>query len=270
MTSLPLIPVSTILLTKNSAATLPAYLASMNQVDDIVVLDGGSTDGTLELLKKYPQVRVFPQDPQFLDDKGYIIDFAGIRNSGYALARHRWIVCIDADESADANLLDEVAQVIAKNEPAVYYCSRQFLVNDRPVVQFAKVAADHLRLFHLDAVFGCVKPVHERLDIKPGAKIGHLRTRVLVPLPSADRARPKYNRYLAIERKWRGKLPWSTWWRWMFFRNIRSIVGQSCMWLLSFTIPKRGPRYPVALLYEQIRYVWLLTWYTCPIGLLRA
>jgi glycosyltransferase involved in cell wall biosynthesis len=270
MTSQSLIPVSTILLTKNSVETLPAYLASMNCVDDIIVLDGGSTDGTLELLARHSQVRVFPQDPKYLDEKGYIIDFSGMRNSGYALARHRWILCIDADESADPKLLEEVAQIVAKNEPAVYYCPRQFVLNGQLVVQFLKVTTDHLRLFHLDAVNGCIKPVHERLDIKPGAKIGYLHTGVLVPLPAANRVRPKYDRYLAIECRWRGKLAWGKWWRWMFFRNLRSIIGQFLIWLLSYTIPKKGPRYPLALVYEQIRYVWLLTWYTCPIRLLRA
>lgn len=259
------IPVSTILLTKNAAATLPDYFASMRRVDDIVVLDGGSTDATLALAQSETAVRVFAQPKEYLDENGYIIDFSGVRNYGYRLAKHRWILYVDADEAATPDLLDEVAEVIRDGQPGVYYCRRQFSVNRQPVVQFACSTSDHLRLFHLDCVRGCVKPVHERLDVIPGSFVGHLRTAISVPLFSARCMRPKYDRYLRIELQWRGKQSWPVWLRWTLLRNIISVFRQVLVWCCTFFIPRRGPRYPSSMVYEQVRYLTILTWKTCPL-----
>lgn len=257
--------VSTILLTKNSAQSLGQYFASMKRVDDIIVLDGGSTDATLDLCQAENNVRVQSQPSEYLDHDGFIIDFSGVRNFGYSLAKHRWILCIDADEMADPRLLDEVSDVIQKGQRGVYYCKRQFTYNGRNVVQFAVSSSDHLRLFHLDCVRGCVKPVHERLDVLPHTSRYHLHTSVIVPLPDARRVRPKYDRYLRIELMWREKQTWSVWLRWSLFRNVRSISSQILVWLCTFLIPRRGPRYPLSLLIEQVRYLWLVTWYGVPL-----
>jgi glycosyltransferase involved in cell wall biosynthesis len=260
-----MLPVSTVLLTRNSMASLPAYLESMREVDDIIVLDGGSTDGTLELLKKQPNCRVFPQNPKYLDADGRIVDFSSVRNEGYALARHRWILCVDADESASPKLLAEVRRVVEENEPGVYAIRRRFLHRGRPVVILRKSATDQIRLFHLDRVRGCVRPVHERLDILPGTKRGMLDVDVDVPLPDAADARKKYDRYLAIEVRHNRGITFRRWFRWILLRTLVSIPRRIGVIVLMRLIPKPGPRYPLALEWEQMRYSVLLTWRTWPL-----
>ncbi len=256
------IPVSTVLLTKNEMKVLPQYLESMREVDDIIVLDGGSTDGTVELLKTQPNCRVFPQDPRFIDADGYITDFSAVRNQGYALAKHKWILCVDADESASPELLQQVRETIEHGKPGVYYVKRLFTLGGKPIVSFD--VTDHIRLFHLDSVRGCVKPVHERLDIIPGSYIGHLNEVVIVPIDATKNLRPKYDRYLAIEVKHRKDISFGRWFRWIFFRNLFSIARRTLVIIAVRLIPKRGPRYPLSLEFEQMRYLWLLTWKTMP------
>ena len=114
--------------------SLPAYIESMKDVDDIVVLDGGSTDGTREFLSKQSNCRVFDQDPHYLDANGYIIDFSAVRNQGYALAKHPWILCIDADETASHALLEQVRSVVESGKTGVYYVNRLFTLHGKPVV----------------------------------------------------------------------------------------------------------------------------------------
>lgn len=257
--------VSTVLLTKNNAASLEQYLASMRDIDDIIVLDGGSTDGTQDLLRHAPNVRMFAQPKEFLDLNGYIVDFSGVRNAGYRHAKHRWILCVDADEVATADLLADVRRVVAEGEPGVYCAQRVFYKDGKRVVNFAKSSSDQLRLFHLDVVRGCVRPVHEKLDVLPGAKRGMLHVEVSVPLPLAASVRRKYDRYLAIEVWANAGMPFSRWLRWIFLRNLIAIVRRAAVNLLSYCIPRRGPRYPWSLDWEQIRYSWLLTWRTCPL-----
>ena len=258
------IAVSTVLLTKNSEASLPKYLASMTEVDDIVALDGGSTDGTLKLLEGRPNVRVFPQHPDFLEN-GRIVDFASMRNYGYGLCTHPWILCVDSDEAASPQLLAEVRAIVERGEPGVYYARRLFTVGGKPVVNLTASASDQIRLFHRAVAPGCVRPVHERVIVLPGAKKGMLKETITVPLPTAAASRPKYDRYLAIEVAKNGGISWGRWFRWLLLRNLWSTVRRCAVIVLVRLLPKRGPRYPLELEYEQLRYVWLLTWRTCPL-----
>jgi hypothetical protein len=107
--------------------------------------------------------------------------------------------------------------------------------------------------------------VHERVIVLPGAKKGILSETIVVPVPSAASARPKYDRYLAIEVANNAGISWGTWLRWLLLRNIWSTLRRCLTIVAVRLIPKRGPRYPLELEYEQLRYVWLLTWRTCPL-----
>ncbi|HVW66393.1 MAG TPA: glycosyltransferase [Candidatus Peribacteraceae bacterium] len=258
------LPVSTVLLTKNSMRSLPQYFDSMRIVDDIIVLDGGSTDGTREFVQAQPNARLFDQDPHFLDAAGYIQDFSALRNAGYVLARHPWILCVDADEEAGAELLTEVRRVVERDIPGVYFVQRTFTLDGRPVVMFPGSGFDQIRLFHLSCVRGCVKPVHERLDIIPGSPKKILPVPVFVPLAPASAVRPKFDRYLKIEIAYGRNMPWGRWLRWRLLRNMISIPRMFAANLATYVIPKRGPRYPFPLVWEQARYSWLLLWRTAP------
>ncbi|MBL4589374.1 MAG: glycosyltransferase family 2 protein [Alphaproteobacteria bacterium] len=69
-----------------------------NLSDDIVIVDSGSTDGTLELVKKYTD-RVYHKNWEgFGQQKVY----------GESLCRHDWILNLDADEI----LLDDIRKSI--------------------------------------------------------------------------------------------------------------------------------------------------------------
>lgn len=256
------IPVSTVLLTKNVASVLPRYLASMRDIDDIIVLDGGSKDGTRALLESQKNCRVFPQNPAYVDAEGYITDFSAIRNEGYARAKHPWILCIDADESASTGLLEQVRKIVQSGAPGVYYVRRLFTIQGEPIVSFD--ANDHVRLFHRSCVRGCVKPVHERLDIIPGSFIGYIDDVVYVPIDTTKSVRPKYDRYLQIEYRALKDCSWGRWCRWLLLRNLLSMLRRIGVVIAIRLLPKRGPRYPWSLEYEQLRYLWLLTWRTIP------
>lgn len=259
-----LIPVSVVLLTRNSARSLRAYFASMREVDDIVVLDGGSTDGTTEFCRRQPNCRVFSQDPRGIDAAGYITDFSLQRNYGHRLARHSWILYVDADEVGHPALLAEVRAVIARGVPGVYYARRVFTQNGWRVVTLPWTSSDQIRLFHTSCVRGCQRPVHEKLAVLPGAQRGKLMAEVIVPLEDATRLRRKYDRYLSIEARANANIPFVRWLRWILLRNLWSIVRRFCGAVLVRFLPVRGPRYPWRLEWEQWRYSFLLIQRTCP------
>jgi tetratricopeptide (TPR) repeat protein len=78
------------MIVRDEAEHLPACLESIrNVVDEIVIVDTGSTDDTVSIARSYgARVEIHP----------WREDFATPRNLGLDLARGRWILYIDADE----------------------------------------------------------------------------------------------------------------------------------------------------------------------------
>lgn len=93
-------PLSVVVTTFNNAATLDRCLASVAFAEDRVVLDSGSTDGTLEIAAKYG-ARIFHEPFR---------DYATQKQSAIDKARHDWVLLLDADEA----LTDAAAAVIAE------------------------------------------------------------------------------------------------------------------------------------------------------------
>ena len=80
---------SLVVTTLNNAATLERSLASVPFADDIVLLDSGSTDATLEIAARY-KARIFSEP-----FKGY----AAQKQSALDKAAHAWTLLLDADEA---------------------------------------------------------------------------------------------------------------------------------------------------------------------------
>ncbi len=90
---------SVVILTLNEERNLPRCLASVRECDDVVVLDSGSTDRTVELARA-AGARVFTRP---------FDDFAGQRNfaQGEIPFRHPWVFHLDADEQMTPELVAE-------------------------------------------------------------------------------------------------------------------------------------------------------------------
>lgn len=99
------VSISASLIVRNEEAFLAGCLASLaGHVDEIVVVDTGSVDGTIEIAESFG-VRLLHR--QWRDD------FAWARNEGLAAATGSWILYIDADERlalpAGSSLRDNLA-----------------------------------------------------------------------------------------------------------------------------------------------------------------
>ncbi|MCS6852418.1 MAG: glycosyltransferase [Gemmataceae bacterium] len=97
--------VSLTMIVKNEEADLPGCLESVaDLVDDIVVIDTGSTDRTKEVAARYG-ARVF--------DFTWIDHFAAARNEGIKHAVGDWIFWMDADDRLDADNRGRLKQLFA-------------------------------------------------------------------------------------------------------------------------------------------------------------
>jgi (heptosyl)LPS beta-1,4-glucosyltransferase len=98
--------ITVVIITRNEARNLPRCLASVAGVaDEIIVADSGSTDGT-QRIAQAAGVRLLEVQWQ-----GY----AATKNAANALARHPYILSLDADEA----LTPELRQAILAAKPAL-------------------------------------------------------------------------------------------------------------------------------------------------------
>ena len=101
-------PLSVVILTKNEEDRLPAALASVAFADETVVADTGSTDATAER-SRLAGARFVP-----IGWEGFV----GSRNRALALARHDWVLVLDADERVSEALRLEILAVLEADDPA--------------------------------------------------------------------------------------------------------------------------------------------------------
>jgi glycosyltransferase involved in cell wall biosynthesis len=90
--------ISATIITRNEERNLPRAIESLRCCDEILVVDSGSTDRTVELAERYG-ARVHEANW-----RGY----AGQKNYASDQARHDWILSIDADEALSEDLEGEI------------------------------------------------------------------------------------------------------------------------------------------------------------------
>jgi glycosyltransferase involved in cell wall biosynthesis len=120
-------PISAYMLTCNNADTVRTALASLGFVDEIVVVDSGSTDGTLEIVREYTDRIIERPWPGFREQ----YRFAGDQ------CTHDWALFIDADEEVSEPLAQEIVETLAANVA-------------RPEAEQVQGYHGHRRTFYLD------------------------------------------------------------------------------------------------------------------------
>ncbi len=95
------------MIVKNESSTLERCLNSVkNHVDEIIIVDTGSTDDTRDIAKKYTDK---------LYDFKWIDDFSKARNFALSKATKEWILILDADEVIAEKDILEINEIIKSN-----------------------------------------------------------------------------------------------------------------------------------------------------------
>lgn len=109
---------SAVVMTKNEEARIKACLESVKWVDEIIVVDNGSQDETLEIVERYTE-KIFKTSSQ---------DFSEIRNLGMEKTSGDWVLFVDADERVLAPLKTEIEVMISLSDYSAYAISRKNII----------------------------------------------------------------------------------------------------------------------------------------------
>lgn len=133
--------VSIIILTYNSLKFIEKCLESVLNTNyekfEIVIVDNGSTDGTVELIQK----RFGEEEKIKLIVNRENVGFAEGNNVGAKFAKGKYIVFLNADTIVDPNWINEVVKVM-ENNPDIGVCQSKLLLMDKP--EFFDSAGDFI------------------------------------------------------------------------------------------------------------------------------
>jgi glycosyltransferase involved in cell wall biosynthesis len=154
-----MIPLSIVIIAKNEAAVMDRCLQSVQGIsDDIMVCDTGSTDDTRAIAAR--------RGARIVDMvwKGY----GATKNEAQQLARHDWILQLDADEMIDDTLRTSLPAINWQDDRYAYVVKRKRYYMGRHMRFGAWGHEKKTRIFLRQNARWTHDPVHEKLEILHG------------------------------------------------------------------------------------------------------
>jgi len=102
---------SVTIITLNEEANIRRTLESVRWADEVIVLDSGSTDGTVAICREYTD-KVLSQE---------WLGFSGQKNAAIDRATGDWVLSLDADEPVDPSLAEEIKTIISSSDSSDGY-----------------------------------------------------------------------------------------------------------------------------------------------------
>jgi glycosyltransferase involved in cell wall biosynthesis len=160
--------------------------------DEILVADSGSTDGTLELAKGQPGVRVIERE---------YVHSADFKNWAIPQAANTWVLILDADERIPRELAAEIRRTLAQPACDGYWIDRLNHFLGHPI-HYGPWSGDRcLRLFRRDLGRYVGATDHAEVEVRNGS-VGRLKhPMVHYTFTSYLQYLPKVYRYADVQAR---------------------------------------------------------------------
>ncbi len=154
--------------------------SGIDLVDEVVVVDGGSTDKTVEIAKSYgKKVRII----ETTNPKNFHIN----KQKAVDAAKGEWILQLDADEELSPELKKEISSATCRYNG--YYIPRKNWFLSRFLMKGGVYPDYVLRLYKKEGAHFNTDEVHENIKIK--GEVGYLQNAIL------HYSDPTFSRYIA-------------------------------------------------------------------------
>ena len=158
--------VSVVIITRNAASTLKTTLDAVQCFENVVIYDNGSNDDTCRIAASYPNVCLY---------QGDFLGFGPTKRHAVSLARHDWILSLDADEAPSSALIASIISWVS----SASYCDlgevlRENWMMGRPV-RYSGWGNDWLiRLFNRCSHNFNDAMVHEAISVSSISRVQRL------------------------------------------------------------------------------------------------
>ena len=152
---------------KNERRNIRPCIDSVRGVaDEILIADSGSTDGTLDIVRKMGGCRIIERE---------FIYPANFKNWAIPQCQHPWVLIVDADERVTPELAAEIRQVLARPDAGVdgYWIGRKNHFLGYHIAHCGWDRDDVLRLIRRDVARYGDRWVHEEIEL-PKSRVRRL------------------------------------------------------------------------------------------------
>lgn len=153
-------PVSAVIITLNEEHNLLKSLPQLSWCDEIIIVDSGSTDKTLQICKDYG-CKIFYKK---FDGYGAQKQFA------VAKAKNDWVLCLDADEVMSDALVEEMKEEMKDPKAEGYFIPMTFVFLGKKFRYGKEGWRYFMRLFNKKSGNFNNYKVHEKIELKGNAK----------------------------------------------------------------------------------------------------
>lgn len=196
------------MITKNSEDRIERTLKSVNGlVDEIIVVDTGSSDNTREIASEYGKVFDFE----------WVDDFSKARNYAYSKATGDWILNLDDDETVSEIDFDKIKEFVSNSDDLGFYLEQRNYTNEpgnngwvsskddkykESKIAYGYVPQIIVRLFKNDKRIRSIGVIHDSVvqSIEQLGTLGKIDA-VIHHYGTLERNREKTLRYIEIEKK---------------------------------------------------------------------
>lgn len=183
--------ITAIIIARNEEQNIARAIASLDDISEVIVMDSGSTDRTVEIARS-------------LGATVYQTDWPGYarqRQRAMAKANNSWVLFLDADEALDDKLKQALGRISLADSPKGYFIKRDnYFIGQK--INNSRWGNDwQLRLFDKGSASIPEVDIHEGVLIK--GPTGRLTAGCIKhhTVPSLSRYLEKINEYTTLEAK---------------------------------------------------------------------
>lgn len=182
---------SIVILTFNSEKYINKVLQSCQFADEVLIVDSGSKDKTLEIARQFNNVKIFKQ---------IWLGFGKQKQKGVELAKNDFIFVLDSDEVITKELQDEINTILKNPKFKAYKTPRLNYFFGKPLKRCGLYPDYTIRLFHKNFASFSNNEVHEKVITKEN--LGKIRAHMLhFAYENIEEFITKQNKYSSLNKK---------------------------------------------------------------------
>ena len=149
------LPISVFIITLNEEKNIARALSSVSFADEIVVVDSGSTDKTLDIIKSFGITPIHNDWPGYAAQKQFALK----------QCNHDWVLNIDADEEISEALAERFKRVVEQDKYSSVRCLRIEKFIGKYLSNWTKKPNNRRFYKRLSATFDETRLVHESAKV---------------------------------------------------------------------------------------------------------